>query len=452
MGFRKDFLWGAATAAYQIEGASGEDGKGKNVWDMCDEVVGKIAHNETGAEACDHYHRYAEDIARMKELGIKAYRFSISWSRILPEGTGRVNQAGIAFYSDLVDKLLEAGIEPLVTLFHWDYPFALNQKGAWLHPESSDWFEEYTKIVVEALSDRVTYWMTFNEPQICINLGYNKGIFAPFEKHPRKELAQMSHNLLLSHGKAVKAIRLSAVKKPVIGFAFTAPSVVPEVETAEGIEEARRKTFSINAYGEEDFLYSNTWWADPIFFGDYPEDAYELLGDDMPEIKKGDMEIISQPVDFFGGNIYQTLVPEVGPYSYAQNAYQGSPRTSTGWAITPEVLYWSPKFFTQRYQVPFMVTENGLAGNDFVSMDGKVHDPQRIDYMHRYLLNLRRAAEEGIEILGYNCWTLLDNFEWASGYDMRFGLIYVDYRTQKRTIKDSAYWYKEVMSSNGENL
>ncbi|MDD2970873.1 MAG: GH1 family beta-glucosidase [Lachnospiraceae bacterium] len=452
MAFRKDFLWGAASASYQIEGAAFQDGKGENIWDKGVKIKDRIVHGENGNVACDHYHLFREDVKLMKEMGLKAYRFSVNWARVLPEGTGKVNSAGIRFYSDLVDELCWAGIEPLVSIFHWDYPEYLHQKGGWLNEESPEWFAYYTKVLVDALSDRVTYWLTINEPQIFVDLGYRQGIFAPFEKHTRKELATISHHVLLAHGKAVSVIRKYAKKKPLIGLAPTGPTVIPEKETEQEIEKARKTSFSISCFGESEFLFSNSWWLDPVFLGKYPEDANALLGDDMPEVKEGDMKIISEPLDFIGANIYQSLVPGVGAEAYAQNCYQGCPRTMTDWAITPEVLYWSARFMTERYKLPFLITENGMAGMDFVHLDGKVHDSQRIDYMHRYLKALKRAADENIDIMGYMAWSVMDNFEWASGYDKRFGLVYVDYQTQERILKDSAYWYREVIGSNGENL
>lgn len=452
MAFRNDFLWGAASASYQIEGAYLDDGKGFNIWDLGTETVGKIAHGENGKIACDHYHLFQEDVQLMKQIGLKAYRFSINWARVLPKGLGEINQAGLKFYTDLVDELLKAGIEPIVTLFHWDYPVALEEKGGWLHESSPEWFAEYTKVIVEALSDRVQYWMTINEPQIFVDLGYRSGVFAPFKQLTRSELGTISHHVLLAHGEAVKTIRQYAKKKPFVGLAVTGPTVVPREDTKEAIEEARSRSFSVSCFGKEEFLLSNSWWEDPIFFGRYPEDAYALLGDDMPKVKSGDMETISQPMDFFGANIYQSLVPGAKSLEYAENCFQGCARTMLDWAITPEVLYWSAKFMTERYKVPFLITENGMAGMDFVHLDGKVHDPQRIDYLHRYLKELQKAADEGIDILGYLTWSVMDNFEWASGYDKRFGLIYVDYQTQRRILKDSAYWYRDVIATNGMHL
>lgn len=446
MKFSKDFIWGTASAAYQIEGAYQEDGKGLNIWDAYCQEGGHVAHGENGNVACDHYHRFREDVQLMRELGVKHYRLSLSWSRILPEGTGRVNEQGLKFYSELIDTLLENGIEPMVTLFHWDYPLALHQKGGWLNPESPDWFAEYAKVAVDALSDRVSCWMTINEPQVFIGCGYDIGKFAPFQTLPARDLAQMSHHVLLSHGKAVQVIRTYAKKKPTIGFAYATPCWTPENTSPESIEEARRRSF---AFSRKGFAFETAWWADPILLGDYPKEAYEILGEDMPRIAQGDMEIISQPVDFYGVNIYESkAVPKAD--GYAENASMGCARTQMGWPVTPDALYWGPRFLYERYGKPILISENGMAGHDWIHLDGKVHDPYRIDYMKRYLRELCRAAEDGTEVMGYLYWSILDNFEWADGYDKRFGLVYVDYATQKRTIKDSGYFYRDVIATGGE--
>jgi beta-glucosidase len=449
MSFRKDFMWGAASAAYQVEGAYLEDGKGPGIWDTLGREKGRVAHGETGDVACDHYHRYKEDVANMKKIGIKHCRFSISWPRVLPEGTGNVNSEGLKFYSDLVDELLANGITPMVTLFHWNYPDALYKKGGWLNDESSHWFAEYVQVIVDSLSDRVQYWMTFNEPQIFVGLGYMAGIHAPFLKCSKEQLIKMSHNILKAHGKAVKIIRQSSKLESKIGMAPTGDCFLPKDNSEEAIAEAKAKTFTIN---EHNFIFGTRWWSDPIFLGKYPKECYEIFGDMMPTIEKGDMELISQPLDFYGYNAYQGTVSYPTAGNYDEYSYQGSPRTSMDWNVTPRVLYWSSKFLYERYNKPILITENGMAGMDWVHMDGQVHDAHRIDFMHRYLLELKRAAEEGIDIMGYTYWSIMDNFEWAMGYDKRFGLIHVDYQTQKRTIKDSGFWYKTVIESNGENL
>ncbi|MCD7958421.1 MAG: beta-glucosidase [Ruminococcus sp.] len=446
MRFKKDFLWGAASASYQVEGAYLEDGKGLNIWDAYTQDGGHVMHGENGNVACDHYHRFREDVAIMKSLGIKDYRLSLSWSRILPNGIGKVNEKGLQFYSDLVDELLAAGIEPLITLFHWDYPLALHHKGGWLNRESVDWFATYTKIVVDALSDRVQYWMTINEPQVFIGNGYENGSFAPFLKLPQAEVARMCHHVLLSHGKAVQVIRENAKKSPKIGFAMVTPCYTPKSEAPNDVEQARQKSF---AFDSTSIAFNNAWWADPIFFGKYPEDAVQILGNKMPEILDGDMEMISQPLDFYGVNIYESRA-NYASKTYAENTYLGCPRTQMGWPITPEALYWSLKFLYERYGKPILITENGIAVTDWVQLDGKVHDPQRMDYMKQYLRELYRAMQNGIPVIGYTYWSIMDNFEWASGYDKRFGLVYVNYQTQERTIKDSGYFYRDVIASDGK--
>ncbi len=448
MQFPKQFLWGTASAAYQVEGAYLEDGRGLSIWDAYTQAPGHVAHGENGNVACDHYHRFREDVKMMHDMGIHNYRLSISWSRVIPDGTGKINKKGLQFYSDLVDELLANGIEPLVTLFHWDYPLALHHKGGWLNRESTDWFAEYAKVVVEALSDRVQYWMTINEPQVFIGNGYDNGRFAPFLKLPRNEVAQMCHHVLLAHGKAVEVIRKYAKKTPSIGFAFVTPAYSPRSNSAEDIETARSRTFSVNP---EDIAFSAAWWADPIFFGKYPEDAYEKLGCDMPTVLPGDMEIISTPVDFYGVNIYESKAA-YNPDGYSENAYLGCPRTQIEWPITPEALYWGPKFLYERYGKPIIITENGMAAHDWVHLDGKVHDPNRIDYMKRYLRELLHAIQDGVPVIGYMYWSIMDNFEWADGYDKRFGLVYVNYQTQERTVKDSGYFYQKVIETNGEAI
>ena len=446
MGFSKDFMWGAATAAYQIEGAYNEDGKGLSVWDVGSTMEGQVKHGETGNVACDHYHRYKEDIKLFKEMGLKYYRFSISWPRIYPNGTGEVNEKGIKFYSDLVDELIAAGITPLVTLFHWDLPYELFVRGGYASPDFPEWFENYTKTVVDALSDRVKYWITFNEPQCFIGFSYWFGGQTPFVKLDKKTVLRMVHNYLLAHGRAVKCIRANAKTEPIIGIAPVGPVRIPDSDSPEDIEKARKDSFSLGAS-----FFSLSLYSDPIILGKYPDEAYEMFGDAMPEVKPGDMELISQPIDFYGMNIYSSAAaPVEGGYQY--NEYAGVPRTATDWIVDPRVLYWSPKFHYERYGLPILMTENGIAINDVVSLDGKVHDPQRIDFVNRYLLELRRAADDGVPIMGYMYWSAMDNFEWAEGYDKRFGLIHVDYRDQTRIIKDSGYWYKTVIESNGENL
>ncbi len=443
--FPEGFLWGAASASHQVEGAIHEDGRGESIWDAYVQEPGHIMHGENGNIACDHYHRFREDVALMREMGLKNYRLSISWSRVLPDGVGAVNQKGLQFYSDLVDELLANNIEPLVTLFHWDLPLSIHKRGGWMNREIVDSFAEYTRVIVDALSDRVQYWMTINEPQVFIGHAYMNGEFAPFEKHCVRDLALMGHHVLLAHGKAVQMIREHAKKKPCIGFALVTNCFTPVDSSSESIETARANSFAIDTKA---LPYCASWWADPIMFGDYPKEAYEKLGTNMPEIRKGDLKQIAQAVDFYGLNIYQSL-STWRKDSYSENEYIGVPRTAMGWPLTPETMYWSPRFLYERYGKPILITENGMAGTDWIHLDGRIHDPYRIDFVKRYLRELSRAYSDGVELIGYTYWSFMDNFEWASGYDKRFGLVYVDYRTQKRTIKDSGYWYGEVTRSNG---
>ena len=450
MPFPEKFIWGCATASYQIEGAAYEDGKGLSVWDMYCRRPDAIWNKQSGDVACDHYHRYREDVALMKELGLQGYRFSISWPRVLPEGTGAVNGKGLDFYDRLVDELLAAGVLPLVTLFHWDYPYALYCRGGWLNRDSADWFAEYTRVMVEKLSDRVRHWMTLNEPQCFIGLGHQNGVHAPGLKLDFPDILRAAHHTLLAHGKAVQTIRAAAKQPALIGFAPVAVARYPASDSPEDIAAARGAMFSVT----EKNVWNNTWWLDPIFRGDYPADGVKLFADMMPDIQAGDMETIHQPLDFFGMNLYQGEKTRAGAHGAPEIVPQpdGAPLTAFHWQITPDALYWASKFYWERYRLPIIVTENGMANTDWVALDGKVHDPQRIDLLHRYLLAFEQAGDEGVDIGGYMQWSLMDNFEWGEGYRQRFGTIYVNYPTGKRTLKDSAYWYKQVIASNGASL
>jgi beta-glucosidase len=442
-GFKEDFVWGVATASYQIEGAAKEDGRGDSVWDMLCRKPGAIFQGHNGDVACDHYHRFKEDVALMKELGVKGYRFSLSWSRLIPDGIGAVNPKGIAFYDSLIDELLKAGIKPYATLFHWDYPTALYNKGGWLNRESIEWFANYTNLIVDRFSDRIQSWMTLNEPQCFILLGHQSGVHAPGLKLSFEQVLQAAHHSLLAHGTAVQLIRANAKSKPSIGFAPVGSVRMPVDNRPENIEAARQDMFSAT----QPNMWSNAFWMDPVFLGRYPE------ADWIPNYPDDDLKTIAQPLDFFGMNTYQgnyVKLGDNGPESAGNPV--GHARTAIDWPVTPECLYWGPKFFYERYKKPILVTENGMAGLDWVSLDGKVHDPQRIDYLHRHLLNLRKASEDDVDIDGYLQWTLIDNFEWAEGYKQRFGLVYLDGATQSRLPKDSFHWYKDVISSNGSIL
>lgn len=451
MGFSKDFIWGSATSSYQVEGAIREDGKGLNCWDAYAGINNNTRHNETGEYACDHYHRMKDDVALMKQLGLKAYRFSINWTRVIPNGTGEVNEKGLKFYSDLVDELIANDILPMCSIYHWEYPYELHKKGGWMNPESSEWFLAYAKVVVDALSDRVTHWFTINEPQCELGCNYFVGSHAPFEKHGPADLLVMGSNILLAHGKAANYIRNNAKKPAKIGMAPTGPACIPTDNTEEAIEEARQKTFEGQSFG---FSFSNSYWADPVFLGKYPDDLVKEFGDMIPKFTEEEWALVTTPLDFYGCNIYYAKPMHKDGYGDGHSdIYQaGSPRTDMDWPVNPEVMYWAPRFFYERYGKPILITENGMASHDWVCLDGKVHDSYRIDYTHRYLKEFMKANDEGYKAAGYLHWSLMDNFEWAHGYTKRFGLIFVDFQTQQRIIKDSGYWYKEVIESNGANL
>ena len=448
--FPENFAWGAAAASYQIEGAAHAEGKGPSVWDMFCRKPGKVWNGQNGDVACDHYHRYAEDVALMKRIGLKAYRLSVSWPRVLPEGTGVANERGLSFYDRVVDELLKAGIEPWFTLFHWDFPLSLYHRGGWLNRDSAEWFADYTDLVVRRLSDRVRHYMTLNEPQVFIGAGHYEGRHAPGDQLAWREVLRAGHHVLLAHGRSVQAIRASAKKPPRVGFAPVATAVMPASASDADLEAARRATFGIT----ERTAWTNTWWMDPVFRGEYPADGLRVFGDDAPRFPAGDLAIISQPVDFCGVNIYQgtyvragkngepVLVPH--PTGYKLTAFD--------WAVTPDAMYYAPKFLYERYRKHIVITENGISCRDWISLDGKVHDPQRIDFTERHLLELDRALGDGVPVEAYFHWSFIDNFEWAHGYKHRFGLIFCDYPSGDRTIKDSGEWYAEVIRTNGRSL
>ncbi len=445
--FPNEFIWGAAAAAYQIEGAWNVDGKGPSVWDMLTEQPGRIWNQHTGKVACDHYRRFRDDVRLMKEVGIKAYRLSVAWPRVIPQGKGAVNSAGIGFYDRLVDELLEAGIQPWVTLFHWDYPYELFLRGGWLNPESPAWFAEYTKVVVDALSDRVSHWITLNEPQCFIGLGHLAGEHAPGLKLGMAEVLLAGHHALKAHGLSVQMIRGHAQTRPVIGWAPV--GCVSHPVTNSEADEAAAMTAMSQVYGDN--LWNNRWWGDPPILGRYPEEGLRAYGKLAPKVRPGDMDIICQPIDFYGCNIYSSTPVRAGAEGRPEvvSSPVGSAHTHFLWSVAPEALYWGPKFLHQQYQLPVVITENGLSLPDWVDMDGRVRDAARIDFLRRYLCQLHRAIQDGVEVSGYFHWSIMDNFEWAEGYKHRFGLIHVDYETQKRTLKDSAHWYGSVIRSRG---
>ena len=434
--FPKDFLWGAATASAQIEGGWDCGGRTPSIWDVA--PAGKVHNDETCHTACDHYHRWREDVALMKELGLKSYRFSVSWSRIIPQ-EGTVNEEGLIFYSDLVDALLEAGIEPLVTLYHWDLPLWMHEKGGWKTLAIREAFLEYASAVVDRLSDRVQYWITFNEPQCFLMNGYMQGVHAPFQRD-YLSLPRITRNFMLTNAAAVRLIRERAKKNPKIGVAFAAGAFIPAEETQSGIETARHKSF-FKGMG----TMNNRWWMDPILLGK-PVVAYGIY-----RSRKRDMKDIQVDFDFIGINNYAAF--NYSDWGGDKNIDTSNlPKNSLGWVIDGRSIYWTVRFLHERYKLPIMITENGMSNLDAVNEQGKVADDIRIGYIDEYLQNLKRAISEGIPVLGYQHWSLMDNFEWAEGYDPRFGLIYVDFGTGKRTIKKSGYHYKSIIESNGATI
>ena len=462
MSFQQDFVWGAATASYQVEGAAYEDGKGLSIWDVFCKEPGKIYQGQTGDTACDQYHLYKEDISLMKKMGIRAYRFSISWARIQPDGTGPVNPLGVAYYNRLIDELLANDIVPYLTLFHWDLPYALQTRGGFLNDEMITWFADYSAFVADYFSDRVTHFITFNEPQCFLGLGYRTGEHAPGLKTGIRDYCTAIHVMLRAHGASVAALRKHARQPVQIGYAPTGAYYYPSTDSPTDIEAARQMTFdcpSLCNSGDDSCIGANldaaTWnvslMSDPVLLGEYPASYLSSMKDYLPPITAADMELIHQPLDFYGQNIYNAIEVKAEPSTGKPEIvkrYDGFPKTAMQWPVTPACLYWAPKFLYERYKKPIYITENGISCHDWIALDGCVHDGNRIDFMQRYLQEVQHALEDGVDIAGYFAWSLLDNFEWANGYSDRFGLIYVDFATQKRIVKDSGYWYAHVIQDN----
>lgn len=448
--FPNTFTWGAATAAYQIEGAWNADGKGESVWDMLSHQPGRVLEGHTGDSACDHYHRFEKDAGLMAEISLQAYRLSVSWPRILPAGTGALNERGLDFYDRLIDSLLAKDIDPWVTLFHWDYPYELFLRGGWLNPESPKWFADYAAAVVDRLSDRVSHWITLNEPQCFIGIGHLQGEHAPGLKLGLREVLLAAHHALMAHGMAVQVIRTRSKQPAQVGWAPVGGGYYPATDSREDQAAAWRAMEAVYPGS----VWNSVWWADPIILGTYPEEGLQVYGSAAPKFTSEDLKTMCQPLDFYGCNVYSNGRIKAGPdgTGVAAPHAPGHPHTLFHWALTPDALYWTPKFLHDRYKLPIVVTENGLSSVDWVSLDGRVHDPARIDFLRRYLLALHRAIQEGVDVRGYFQWSLLDNFEWAEGYKHRFGLIHVDFETQKRTLKDSALWYRDVIQTNGGAL
>ena len=435
--FPTDFLWGAATAAFQIEGAWNQDGKGESIWDRFCHTPGKIGDGTTGDIACDHYHRYRDDIALMRQLGLKAYRFSISWPRVIPNGSGAVNPAGLDFYDRLVDELLAANIQPFSTLYHWDLPQGLQERGGWGNRDTCGHLADYAALMVRRLGDRVRHWATVNEPQVIAFLGHRNGEHAPGLEDDRLAL-QVGHHVLVAHGMAAQAIR-GVNPQLKVGIVIDAWSVDALTDSEQ--DRALAETIWQNSAG---------WFLGPVFHARYPSRAWQMYGDSAPDIRADDMPLISQRLDFLGLNTYSRLAVKKGR---VVKPVPGSEYTEMDWEIHAPALRRMLVRVTRDYAPPpIYITENGAAFPDEVSPDGSVHDPRRIAYLRDHFAQARLAMDDGVDLRGYFVWSLLDNFEWSNGYSKRFGLIHVDYATQQRSIKDSGRWYAQVIAQSGVEI
>lgn len=450
--FGEDFVWGVASSAYQVEGTDAADGRGACVWDMF-ATDGRVFEHQNADTSCDHMHHYKEDIALMRHLGIRAYRFSLNWARILPEGTGRVNEKAIAMYRDMILTMKENGITPYLTLFHWEFPQALYERGGWQNPDVVQWFGEYAKVVAENFSDICEYFITINEPQCVVGLGHLSGVHAPGVKLPIAQTFLVAHHLLMAHGQAVINLRRYAVRPVKIGFAPTGGVAYPYTDRPEDIEAAKKVYFGF--YNPIDnWTWNVSWFSDPVFLGHYPEEGLKKFAPYLPEITQEDMELICQPLDFMGQNIYNGYYVRAGADGEPEfvDRAPGFPKTGSDWPVTPEAFYYGIKFLTERYPLPLYITENGMSCHDLVSSDGRVHDPNRITFLDSYIGAMQKAYDEGANVAGYFLWTFLDNFEWADGYKQRFGIVYVDFASQRRIVKDSAFWYQKIIETNGRML
>nr|WP_221378444.1 GH1 family beta-glucosidase [Actinoplanes polyasparticus] len=447
--FPDDFIWGAATASYQIEGAAREDGRGPSIWDTFSRTPGRVYNGHTGDVACDHYHRYVDDVALMSDLGLASYRFSVAWPRIQPDGTGPVNVKGLDFYDRLTDELLGQGIDPVVTLYHWDLPQTLEDLGGWANRLTAEAFGEYAQIVHARLGDRVKTWTTLNEPWCSAYLGYGSGVHAPGKQDPAAVFAAV-HHLLLGHGLAARALRSAGAQS--VSITLNPNVALPVDPTSAADQEAVRIIDGL----------SNRMFLDPLFKGQYPADMLEHMSrfTDLSYIADGDLATINAPIDVLGINFYQPAYVSAKPGAPAALDQPGSegiawrapdgPVTDMNWLIEPSALTGLLKRINDDYPgVPLLITENGAAYPEVPSADGEVHDSRRVEYLDGHLRACHDALTAGVDLRGYFVWSLMDNFEWAEGYRKRFGVVHVDYATQQRTLKDSAKWYREVIRRNG---
>jgi beta-glucosidase len=439
--FPQGFVWGTATASYQIEGAYDEDGRGLSIWDTFSRTPGKVRNGDNGDVACDSYHRYEEDIALIKQLGVSAYRFSIAWPRIIPDGDGAVNPKGLAYYHTFIDKLLEAGVEPYVTIYHWDLPQALQDKGGWLNRATIDAFVRYSEVLFKAYGGKVKKWFTINEPWCASFLSYTIGEHAPGYRDLQMGV-DAGHHLMVAHGKTVLRFRELGIPGE-IGFAPNVSWKVPYSNRPEDVAAARRE-----------MGWTNDWFLDPVFKGEYPQyliDVFAKHGAKL-HVEPGDMELIREPVDFYAINYYSGNVVRhkegFGLFD-SETVDYGRDHTEMGWVIMPEGLSSVLLDLKQKYgDIPVYISENGACYNDEPGPDGRVRDDRRIDYLRSHIVEINRAIASGVNLKGYFVWSLLDNFEWAFGYEKRFGIVHVNYRTLKRTPKDSYYWYQKVAKNN----
>jgi len=445
--FPKGFFWGTATAAYQIEGAWNEDGKGESIWDRFAHTAGKVRNGDTGNVACDSYHRWREDIGLMRAMNVNSYRFSISWPRIQPSGSGAANAKGVDYYSRLVDALLEAHIRPLVTLYHWDLPQALEDAGGWTNRDTAARFADYVQLAAQTLGDRISDWIIFNEPAAFVDLGYLEGAHAP-GRSSLLDFLRATHVVNLAQGegfRALKAVRPTSR----VGTAFSMSPCEPATDSAEDKLAAARA-----------HAMTNVWFLEPALRGRYP-DALTFLPETAMRIKSGDMEKVRAPLDFLGINLYyRTIASAPGTMERVRHAQnwlfpvkmeggQQEPKTDFGWEVWPKALYDMVLRITRDYNRPVIeITESGCSYSDGPDASGAIHDGRRIAYHRQYLAALARSIADGADVRGYHAWSLLDNFEWGDGFSQRFGLAYVDFKTQKRTLKDSGYWYAKVAAEN----
>jgi beta-glucosidase len=442
--FPDDFLWGSATSAFQIEGSPLADGAGPSIWTRFTHTPTMVHNGDTGDVACDHYRRYADDVALMQSLGLKAYRFSTSWSRVLPRGRGPVNAAGLDFYDRLVDALLGAGIAPMLTLYHWDLPAALDDRGGWLNPDVTKWFADYAAVMVAKLDDRVELWTTLNEPWVVTDGGYLHGVLAPGHRN-RFEPPIASHHLLRAHGAAVQAYRATGRHR--IGLVV---NIEPKYPASDDPAD-RAATVRADAYMNRQYL-------DPVFLGRYPTELQDVFGEAWPDWAGDDFALIRQPIDFVGVNYYTRSVTRFDarawPLRAAPVRQARATHTETGWEVCPSGLTDTLVRVKDRYgNPPVYVTENGAAFYDPPTVEGDdLPDPLRVDYLRRHLAAVHAALQAGVDVRGYFVWSFLDNFEWALGYSKRFGIVHVDFETQKRTLKDSARFYARVIASKGQIL